>query len=220
MQLWWPHPNKLRSASFFFFFSTSSSSTLDSFLWCDAMEANETPATLIRKHRTNRAPELSEDSMMARRCWGLHISFILFSCAVCSLFFVLCLLFCTSQRFVSALVFVCGHSTTWLWFGVDLVNCSDKKKKKNSLKMCSSPCPPSPCHLSIKQIDSNGIPWILGVWSCCFRTSWIWMMRPRQSGNFGWEIRGLDLSGCTLCKVCASQGETHITVHAHLHTHK
>ena len=29
----------------------------------------------------------------------------------------------------------------------------------------------------------------------------IWMVWPRQSGIPGWEIRGLDLSGCTLCRV-------------------
>ncbi len=31
-------------------------------------------------------------------------------------------------------------------------------------------------------------------------SQWLW---PRQSGMLGWEIRGLDLSGCTLYKVCA-----------------
>lgn len=67
-----------------------------------------------------------------------------------------------------------------------------------------------------KLMDSNTILWILGAWSRCFRTSRIWMVWPRQSGIPGCEIRGLDLSECTLCKACAQAeklGYKHVIMH-------
>lgn len=67
-------------------------------------------------------------------------------------------------------------------------------------------CLPYPSYSSFlhgKQMNSNSILWILGVWSCCFRISRIWMVWPRQPGISGCKIRSLDLSGCTLFKVCA-----------------
>lgn len=113
---------------------------------------------------------------------------------------------CTSQR--SCVVY--PKHNMWPWLKVDYFNCS------KIWKCLHPPYPPSPCHLSRKQMESNGILWILGAQSCCFRISRIWMVWPRQSGIPGWEIRGFDLSGCTLCKVCEhTRGNS---VHAHLQT--
>jgi len=62
-------------------------------------------------------------------------------------------------------------------------------------------------------MDYNAILWILGALSRCFLISRIWMVWPRQPGIPGGEIRGLDLSGCTLHKACVRAGKlgcTHV----------
>lgn len=162
------------------------------------------------KAHTNPAHELTEDMMGWCAVEGYIFPSLFLASQLCSLYYALCAFFCmwlsNNLCMPWSLCVVHPKHNMWQWFEVDYANCSKKRKKKN-LKMCSSPCPPSPCHLSIKQIDSNGIPWILGARSCCFRISPIWMVWPRQSGIFGWEIRSLDVWGGTLCKVCASRGK-------------
>lgn len=192
MQLWWPHPNKLKPTGDFFF-CTSSSSTLDIFF-----------VISCHGNRWN-----SKNTWWDEAVEGYMFPSLFLALQLCSLYYVLCAFFCmwlsNNLCMPWSLCVVHPKHNMWQWFQVDYANCS--KKEKKNLKMCSSPCPPSPCHLSIKQIDSNGIPWILGARSRCFRISPIWMVWPRQSGIFGWEIRGLDLWGGTLCKVCASWGK-------------